>query len=235
MHADNMGLVKERVPVMKLCAVGSQGRNFVAASLADSDVINRNAGLDDIDVLFIVSEMEDDKCCEQAKTLSQKAINKGILTLLLCSEETEASEALQHQVHAVLLLSEGDWQSMPISERYALIFQRIRISNQADTFININLNDLRDTFGLHQKLIVNYCMANDEAQLEYIGERLLSEKSENIEYAMFLGCFNERNLSGTCMAVSGLESNLHEDAHIFFAVSEALLKNCYFDSILFIR
>jgi len=65
---------------MKLCAVGDQGRNLVAASLADSDAINWNDSLDDIDVLFIVSEMEDDKCCEQVKTLSQKAINKEIHT-----------------------------------------------------------------------------------------------------------------------------------------------------------
>jgi len=234
-----IGLKKGKPLVMKVCAVSDQSRALVVGSFENSALIKSNDCLDNIDVLFIVSDMDTHECESVTLALTQKTHDKSVLTLVLLAEDkqTAAMNKLQQQVNALLIISGEGWGNMSISESYALIVQRMMYVDKGSNCPNYK--DLCKIVGVNQKLFVSYCTAHSDTEFETVGERLLSAYPQKrllgIEYALFFGRFNESNLMGLSVVVSGLEHLLQEGCHLFFTWAEVVQENRYFDGILFTR
>jgi len=72
MQTEMIGLKKGKPLVMKVCAVSDQSRALVVGSFENSALIKSNDCLDNIDVLFIVSDMDTHECESVTLALTQK-------------------------------------------------------------------------------------------------------------------------------------------------------------------
>lgn len=224
---------------VKVCAVGDQGHRLVAQTMHSNDVINISDELQHIDVLLIISEMEDPLCRKQTTLLAQKARQSGILTLALCSRSSAAIERLQQEVHAVILLATDGWPGMhSIGMRYAFFVQRMKAASLG-TF-NCDIEDLREFFGIHQSCIVNYRMAVNEIQLDE-GKGLLPsytpEQWRQITHLLLLlGSNSTSPINHMTMAASQYEMALDgNDTEMWFALSKNASDGPYFDALFFTR
>jgi hypothetical protein len=234
------GLEADAPYIIKVCGVGEQGSKLVSESIPGSDVIYASDELQGIDVLFIVSEMENDMCRKQTQSLARKVMKAGALTLALCPTFSASMEKLQQQVDAIILLADDEWQGMPtISVRYAFIVQRMKLACLG--IFHCQIEGLRDFFGERQVCLVSYRMVCNQAEFDE-GSGLLPayspEQWGNIgRLFLFLGNKESLPISQMTMAASRFYAawDGSDDTEMWFTLSENRNPDCYLDALFFTR